>query len=147
MAVTITVAEVRDCVNTTKSDGMIQNLITMIDGADQCLDANMVPDATQTVLKINAVAHLITLQDGGQVKSQRSFTGESVTVETPKTGSGLAATTFGELVLNLIGGDCIEALINRPKRFARSINPYNRDTDATQQNPYRIGRGTGRGIR
>lgn len=137
MAVTITVQDVRNCISTGKNDAAIQSFIAVIDTADTCLDANQIPDAIQQVLKTNAVAHMLQLADGGQITSERDQDGASVTVATPKTGSGLSATTYGELVLTMQGADCIRAVIDQPKRFARPINPYGRNTETTQQSIFR----------
>ena len=88
--------------------------------ADQCLATY-----TQTQIdlaKAYAVAHFMTQQSGGQVKSDKSPTGASVTFNEWKgQGVGLESTVFGTQLLSLPGGRCIAAVIDKPEMFAVSV--------------------------
>ena len=121
MAAILTIDDVRNVIETGASDHQIQMLINFVDQADACLDAAGVPCETQLLLKSYAVAHLLTMQSGGQVKSERDMDGASVSYSVPQGGYGLSATNYGQMILSMVGSDCIEDLIDKPQRFAGAI--------------------------
>jgi hypothetical protein len=119
MAVRITQTDVREfCVEAESlSDSAINVYIEMVSQADACLDLNLVVDAVQRFLKLNAVCHYIVKSTGGQVKSERDMDGASVTFETYMTdGYGLSSTTFGQAILST-GNRCFLFMNARPSRF------------------------------
>ena len=123
MAVIITATEVKDfCAESSSlSDSAINVYIDMVSQADACLDLNLVVDAVQRFLKLNAACHYIAKSTGGQVKSERDMDGASVTFETYMTdGYGLASTTFGQAILST-GNGCFSFMNTRPSRFLTAI--------------------------
>ena len=123
MAIRITATDVKDfCADAESlSDNAINVYIDMVAQADACLDLNLVPDAVQRFLKLNAVCHYIAKSGGGQVKSERDMDGASVTFETYMTdGYGLASTTFGQNLLST-GSVCFDFMNTRPSRFLKAI--------------------------
>ncbi len=123
MAIVISVADVKDfCAEAASlSDSAIQIYIDMVNQADACLDLNLIIDAVQKFLKLNAVCHYIAKAGGGQVKSERDMDGASVTFETYVTeGYGLASTTFGQAILST-GNICFEFMNAKPRRFMVSV--------------------------
>lgn len=95
---------------------------SMLSAADPCLQNYS--ESQQELAKAYAIAHLMVQQSGGQVQSDRSPTGASVTFQQWKgEGTGLDSTRFGAILRSLPGGECIEPIVDKPKRFARSINP------------------------
>lgn len=112
MPAIITIQDVNDFQATGKSDFAVQSVIDMIDGADACLDGAGIPEAQQKLLKIYAVQHQLTLMSGGQVKSESTMTGDSVSYHAA-TGTGLAASNWGAMMKSMPGADCIEALLNK----------------------------------
>ena len=119
MAVTITPAEVKDfCPEAVQlSDAVVTVYIDMVSQVDVCLDLNLVVDAVQRFLKLNAVCHYIAKANGGQVKTERDMDGASVTFETYMTdGYGLSSTTFGQAILST-GNRCFLFMNARPSRF------------------------------
>lgn len=89
MAAIITISDVRaEYPNTQASDVMLTAFITTVDAADACLDANGVPNAAQTALKLLGVGVIIE-STYGTVSSETSANGSSVSY---KDGSqGLAS--------------------------------------------------------
>ena len=78
MAVTITTADVLDGFSTSASTADLTAYIAVVDQADACLDANSVPDAIASQLKILGVRHLAqNANDGGSVIEQRAISGAS----------------------------------------------------------------------
>lgn len=112
MAAIISIQDVNDFQATGKSDFVVQSVIDMIDGADSCLDGAGIPEAQQVLLKIYAVQHQLTLMSGGQVKSESSMTGDSVSYHAA-TGTGLTSSNWGAMMKAMPGADCIEALLNK----------------------------------
>lgn len=96
---------------------------SMLSEADPCLVNYSA--AQQDLVKAYAIAHFMTQQGGGEIQSDKSPTGASVTYgEWMGQGTGLDSTRFGAQLLGLPGGDCIAAVIDKPKRFARSLNGW-----------------------
>lgn len=126
MAVTITAADVQSY-GITGAEAMIDGYIALVDQADACLDKNEVPDETQRLLKINAVAHLMTLAQGGQIKSQSAPSGASRTFATP-TGGGFNLTNWGSMLKALDRYGCITGLIENDKArpLVMSVGPGRR---------------------
>lgn len=86
MAVTITLSDVRaEYPNTQASDTMLAAFVATIDAADACLDANGVPDAVQTALKLLGVGVIIE-STYGTVSSETSANGSSVSYKDGSQG-------------------------------------------------------------
>lgn len=125
MAVVITVAEVKAIQATTLPDSVIQAMIDTVDQADACLDANEVPDSTQTLLKLYAVAHMLYSSSTGNVQSERSPTGASRTYK--ESPSGLGSSPWGGQVLQFDKFGCITALLQQDNQvFIASVGPGGR---------------------
>lgn len=122
MAVTITPGDVNDFYPSGASDAVINALIAFIDQANACLDANGIPDETQKLLKIYAVCHMLTMQYGGGVKSERDMDGESVTFSNAFDKEGLLGSPWGSMIASMPGYSCIAALIDKPRRSAAILN-------------------------
>ena len=124
MAKFITVSDVTEFCEAASSvtNSAIQTYIDMVDQADVCLDLNLVIDAVQKFLKLNAVCHYISQAGGGQVKSERDMDGASVTFETyQRDGYGLVSTTFGQNILNSGNSTCFGFMDAKPSRFMVSM--------------------------
>ncbi|WP_106478111.1 DUF7370 family protein [Phytohalomonas tamaricis] len=126
MAVTITAADVQGY-GITGADAMIDGYIALVAQADTCLDKNKVPDETQRLLKINAVAHLMTLAQGGQIRSQSAPSGASRSFATP-TGQGIELTNWGSMLKTLDRYGCITSLLENDKErpMVMSVGPGRR---------------------
>ena len=86
MAVTITLSDVRaEYPNTQASDVMLTAFIVTVDAADTCLDANGVPDAVQSALKLLGVGVIIE-STYGTISSEQSANGSSVDYENGSQG-------------------------------------------------------------
>lgn len=112
MAVTITVADVKALITTSLPDAVIQGFIDYMDAADDCLDANGVPDAQQTNLKLFGVAHLITLQSqgGAGVKSMSGPLGDSITYDS--TQRSAEKTYWGQTLQSIDAYGCVTSLLS-----------------------------------
>lgn len=117
MAATITIQQVKDFANTGVADSIIQIYIDMLAQADQCLDASGISEPQQMILKLTAVSYLLTMQTGGGIKSETDMDGESVTFKDSKSSSNSL-----DLLRGLDGYSCISPYIDKPKRYAASIN-------------------------
>lgn len=117
----ITIDEVKEVIPTEVSDSIIQALICFIDQADTCLESNSVPDATQKILKLYAVAHMLTMQSGGQVKSESDMDGASVSYNVGNYEKGLSSSEYGNMVKSMDTYGCISALLSKPQRFVGVI--------------------------
>ena len=125
MAVTITVEDVRKLINTNLDDSVIQCMIDVVDEADDCLDANGVPDSIQKQLKLYGVAHQIVMAQGGQVESLTAQEGASKKWKAVQ-GSGLDATNFGQMVRQLDRHGCLIPILDNTDNgfmFIGSIGP------------------------
>ena len=111
MAVTITVADVQALISSSLPDAVIQGFIDFIDGADDCLDANSVPDSQQKNLKLFGVAHLATLQQqgGAGVKSMSGPLGDSITYDTTQRAG--EKTYWGQTLQSIDTYGCVSGLL------------------------------------
>ena len=112
MAAIISPQDVNEFHSTGKSDFVIQTVIDTVDAADACLDGANIPAPQQTLLKIYATLHQLTLMSGGQVKSASSMTGDSISYHAA-TGSGFDATNWGLMMKSMPGASCIEDILNK----------------------------------
>lgn len=117
---TITVFDVIDLTETNLDPKAILIFIKMVDAADSCLDTQGLTDDQIKGLKLFCVAHLVTLSEGGQVKSETDMDGASASYSVP-TGTGFDSTTYGMMAKTLAGFDCISTLFDKPRRFAGSV--------------------------
>ena len=116
MALAITIQQVRDFIPNSLPDSVIQQFIDFVDQADTCLDANSVADATQTMLKLYTIAHMITTQQGGSVTSETDMDGASVSYSVGSSGEGFTSTNYGASAASMDTYNCMGAL------FTKKIN-------------------------
>lgn len=124
LMVTISEAEVKAFCPAANglSSADIQMYISVSGRADACLDASQVDEATQRLLKLSAICHLLTKKYGGQVSQQRDFDGASVSwAQYAATGYGLASTTFGQTIKSLDLTGCFNFLDQQQGRFLQSV--------------------------
>lgn len=123
MAVTITEAEVKEFISAAESvsSADLAMYIEVANEADDCLDANVVGNGLQRLLKLNAVAHLITKSNGGQLKSQRDFDGAQITFKGDSDAQGLSSTSYGQTVRSLDFHGCYNYLDVRKGRFVTAV--------------------------
>lgn len=116
MAETITASDVTDGYTTSIPTAEIELMISVVDGADACLDANSVPADTQTLLKIYGVRHMLALMDNsgrGQATSESAPSGASRSFSQWATsGQGLTSTRYGALLKQLDRYGCVTAVID-----------------------------------
>ena len=119
MAVTITTSQVLDGFSTGASTADLTAYIAVIDQADACLDANSVPDAIASQLKILGVRHLAaTGSDGGEVTQERAISGASRSYSTVPGGMSWYYRTLK--AIDTYG--CVTAtLTNSPTVQLRSV--------------------------
>ena len=119
MAVVITPADVTAFYATSATDAVIQMIIDVVDGADTCLDtAPAFTAAQQKLAKIYGVCFMLVEQDGGEVDSESSFTGDSVTYKALSgSGAGFAANRFGKLLTGVQGGACVSDVIGPTRKY------------------------------
>lgn len=118
---TVTVAEVKEIIQTSLPDDVIQAFINTVDKADLCLAGYDLPDETIKVMKQYAVAHMIETSSRGDVKSQSAPSGASRSF---RDGKGLSGTNYGMTLEMMTGYSCIQAVIdNTQTLYLRSINP------------------------
>ena len=123
MAVTITPADVKVVQPTTLPDSVIQDMIDCVDQADTCLDDAGVIDSKVTLLKTYAVAHQVLMAAGGSLSSQRAQSGAARSFAI-KTGQGLAATHWGQLLKSMDASGCVVGLLENTQQFnLLSIGP------------------------
>lgn len=124
MAVTITVADVREGMDTALPDSEIQLAITLTNGADKCFDANNVPDDMQRALKIYGARHICALQVNsgkGQVRSQTAPSGAS---QSFGGYSGKNGSPYYGLIDQLDTTGCMKAVIKKdgaPNTWLRAV--------------------------
>lgn len=112
MAVTITVEEVRDGFDTAASDAEVQMAIDFVSTADECLDANEVPDNTQRALKLYGTRHMLAMQAGGgkgQITSQTALSGAS---QSYGKYAGDYGTAYGETLRMMDKTRCVSSLFD-----------------------------------
>ena len=122
MAATITIEQIKEFIATDLPDAVLNGYIAFVAHADTCLDSNSVPGEIQTVLKLNAIAHLITQSSGasGEVTSERSRTGAAVTYKETQGGTGTASTSYGRVMQQLDLFGCLTSLFKQ-SRFINAI--------------------------
>lgn len=120
MAAIITIQDVKDFAPTSVPDSVINRYIALLATADQCLDEKGVPQPSQELVKLYAIAHMLTMQQGGGVKSETDMDGASVTFA-GMSQSG--ETSYLEQLKSLDGYGCVKAIVNnsRQKRFSASV--------------------------
>jgi hypothetical protein len=96
-------------------------LFPLLSQIQPCLDNY--PEEQQEQALALYLLHVFTLNNGGQVTSESTRTGASRSYAGLQLGAGLMATHYGNQLLALSGAaDCIKAAIDKPQRFARSVN-------------------------
>lgn len=133
MAATITASDVKNDYSTSVSDTEIALLISIVDGANTCLDANSVASDTQKVLKIYAVRHLLAMQENdgrGKAVSEQAPSGAGRSFQ-QKQGEGVMATRYGSMLKQLDKYGCVTRILENTRRVGiRSIG--RRDPDVTR---------------
>lgn len=121
MASQLHVDDVKKFFETTSNDYSIQLHISMLASIDSQLDELGLDPFEQQLLKLNTIAHLLTMAEGGQVKSESDMDGASASYNVSIEGQGFGATTFGQTAQGMRGFEIISELFDKPKRFAGSI--------------------------
>lgn len=120
MAVTVTVAEVKDGFDTTVSDAEIQMMIDFIDAsADVCLDANSVPDNTVKLLKLYAVRHMCTMSVNsgrGTISSERAPSGAGRGFSA-WSGENVESTPYGSMLKQMDKYGCVVSVLQSDTNF------------------------------
>jgi len=108
-------AEMDDC--------LIQDFICVVNQADQCLAGSSYPDCVSSLIKKNAVAHMIYSIQITNFKSVNSPTRESVTFNDIGTTGGLDGTAYGRMVLSLDTSGCMSGVVENTNasRFLVSV--------------------------
>lgn len=104
-------------------DSTLQMYCDLASEQDACLIGAGASATKAKALKLNYIAHMITMSSGtsGEVVSERSPTGESVQYAAPASqGTGLAASSYGRVVLSLDSTGCFTSAI-KPQRFFYSV--------------------------
>lgn len=113
MAAVITANDVTHGFSTTVPHDEIELLIEVVSAADDCLDANSVPESKQKILKIYAVRHMLTMQansGAGIVKSRTAPSGASQSFATWQ-GQGVQGTSYGALLKQLDVYGCVVSIL------------------------------------
>ncbi|MEQ3653692.1 MAG: hypothetical protein ABNH21_06585 [Glaciecola sp.] len=121
MASQLYVEDVQQFFDTTSSSYAIQLHISMLASIDSQLDELGLDPFEQQLLKLNTIAHLLTMAEGGQVKSESDMDGASASYNVNIEGQGFSATTFGQTAQGMRGFDVISDLFDKPKRFAGAV--------------------------
>jgi hypothetical protein len=115
MAVSIGASDVKAGYQTGIPDSEIDLLISVVDGANACLDANAVPADKQTLLKVYAVRHMLALMDNsgrGQATSESAASGASRSFAQWQ-GKGLLSTRYGTLLKQLDVYGCVTTILQQ----------------------------------
>ncbi len=103
------------------SDQVNFYLFPLLSKIQPCLDNY--PEEQQEQALALYLLHVLMLNNGGQVTSESTRTGASRSYAAMQLGAGLMATHYGNQLLALSGAaDCIKAVVDKPQRFARSLN-------------------------
>lgn len=118
MAAIITYADVVNGFSTTVPQTIVESVITTIDAADTCLDANSVAEATQELLKIAAVRHILVMMDSsasgkGSITSESAPSGASRSFKSAADGS-----TYLNLIKQIDIHGCVSVLLENNKRLS-----------------------------
>ncbi len=125
MCAPVTIEDVRQFMLAAASvdDSTLQMYCDLASEQDACLIGAGTSKAKAKALKLNYIAHLISMSSGasGEVVSERSPTGEGVQYAAPATqGTGLAASSYGRVVLSLDTAGCFTSAA-KPQRFFFSV--------------------------
>lgn len=112
MAVTITIEEVRDGFDTAAGDTEVQMAIDFVSTADECLDANEVPDNTQRALKLQGTRHMLAMQAGGGRGEITSQTAPSGASQSYGKYAGDYGTSYGETLRMMDKTRCVSSLFD-----------------------------------
>lgn len=118
MAAIITYADVVNGFATTVPQSLVESVITTIDAADTCLDANSVATATQELLKIAAVRHILVMMDSsasgkGSITSEQAPSGAGRSFKSAADGS-----TYLALIKQIDIHGCVSVLLENQQRLS-----------------------------
>lgn len=123
MTINVSVCDIRDMCGSTMPDRVIESLIcTVLDKMESCVDSAYSDCVGETIINY-AVCHLLGVQDGGDIKSERSANGASTTFENKGSGEGLKSTNFGRLLLSIDTENCHIALFAPTFLFMSAGDP------------------------
>lgn len=123
MSLNISPCDVREMCGTSASDKLIESLIcTVLDKMGSCVDASYSDCVGETIINY-AVCHLLGVQDGGDIKSERAANGSSTTFENKGSGEGLKSTNFGRLLISTDTSLCYNAMFAPTFFFMSAGNP------------------------
>lgn len=112
----ITVQDVKDFYPNSLPDSVILRYINMFAQADQCMDDNGIDTFSQEIVKLTAIAHMLSIQQGGTVVSETDMDGASVRFKESK-----GSTQYIDQLRSLPGYSCISRFIDKPRRFAVAV--------------------------
>lgn len=103
---TITVADVKTVIKTRMDDTLIQSFIDVVDEKVGACYANL-SDSLQKILKTHLAAYLIDMSSGNtEVSSKTSPNGASISYTVDTNRTGLMASPYGRIVLQLDRTGC-----------------------------------------
>ena len=119
MAYLISIDDVKAFISTTMADSAIQLLIDSVDEADACLTAGAYSEAQGRRAKIYGVCALIESQKDGQIVSQSSFTGDSVSY----ANNGTSKNKYISLLNGMDAGSCVLSAIGMGSGWPAMVIP------------------------
>lgn len=123
MAITITIAEVKEFCPTSLPDAVITSLIDLVtERMGVCAEAAYSANIAKTVL-IFAACHFVETAGGGEVKTERSPNGASTTFENHASGEGLKSTQNGRNLLSVDKAHCYNLLVDQTFVFLAAGDP------------------------
>lgn len=123
MAITITIAEVKDFCPNSLPDAVITSLINLVtERIGTCAEDAYPADTAKTIL-IYAICHFVQVTDGGEVKTERAPNGASTTFENHASGEGLKSTQSGRTLLMLDTANCSNNLVQQTFVFLAMGDP------------------------
>lgn len=122
MAINISVFDVKDMCGTSASDKVIESIIFLVlDKMGACVESAYSVGVGETIVNY-AVCHLLGVQDGGDIKSERAPNGSSTTFENKGSGEGLRSTQWGRLLISIDTAGCYNAMFEQTFFFAAAGN-------------------------
>lgn len=119
MAVTITASDVKAGYATAIPDAEIALMIAVVDEANTCLDANLVADDKQTLLKVLGVRHMLAMMESdgrGKATSEQAPSGAGRSFGQWQ-GQDASATRYGAMLKQLDQFGCVTKLLENTQRL------------------------------
>lgn len=119
MATTITVSDVKAGYATAIPDDEITLMISVVDEANTCLDANSVSADRQQLLKTLGVRHMLAMMENdgrGKATSENAANGAGRSFAAFQ-GKDLGATRYGAMLKQLDQYGCVTQLLENTQRL------------------------------